>query len=117
MAEKAEKEVVVEKQPTSAPGSIVAQRVVWYITGFIVVILGLRVLLQLLGANQGNPFVDLVYGVSGFFAAPFFGMFSYDPSYGVSYLEVGTVVAMLVYALAGWGIAKLFTLGSRHAEV
>jgi hypothetical protein len=102
-------------EASSAPGNVVAQRVVWYIVGFIIALLALRLILQLLGANQGNPFVDLIYGLSGIFAAPFFGMFSYTPSYGVSYFEVSTLVAILIYALIGWGIAKLFTLNSSHA--
>jgi hypothetical protein len=101
-------------ETSAAPGSVVAQRVVWYIVGFIVSLLALRLILQLLGANQGNAFVDLVYGLSGIFAAPFFGMFSYTPSYGVSYFEVSTLVAILIYSLIGWGVAKLFTLNSTH---
>jgi hypothetical protein len=100
---------------SSAPSSVLAQRIVWYVVGFIVALLTLRLVLQLLGANQGNAFVDLVYGLSGIFAAPFFGMFSYTPAYGVSYFEVSTLVAILIYSLIGWGIAKLFTLNSTHA--
>lgn len=102
---------VVDDRPS---GGVLAARVVWYITGVIVALLALRLILQLLGANEGNGFVDLVYGLSGFFAAPFFGMFSYQPSYGVSYFEVSTFVAMLIYALIGYGLARLFTLGSRR---
>ena len=100
-----------------ASGSVVAQRIVWYVTGVIIALLALRLILQLLGANQGNGFVDLVYGLSGVFAAPFFGMFSYEPSYGISYFEISTFVAILIYALLGWGIAQLFTLGSRRTTV
>jgi hypothetical protein len=100
-----------------ASGGVLAARVVWYITGVIVALLGLRLILQLLGANEGNAFVDLVYSLSGIFAAPFFGMFSYEPSYGVSYFEVSTLVAMLIYALIGWGIARLFTLNRDRAAV
>ena len=110
-----DREVVTDR--SGVPGSVVAQRVVWYIVGSIIGLLALRLVLQLLGANEGNAFVDLVYGLSGIFAAPFFGMFSYEPSYGVSYFEVGTFVAMIVYALIGWAIARAFTLGSRSAEV
>ena len=108
---------VVVTERRDVPGNVVAQRVVWYIVGIIVGLLALRLVLQLLGANEGNAFVDLVYGLSGVFAAPFFGMFSYTPSYGVSYFEVGTLVAMIVYALIGWAIAHAFTLGSRRDEV
>ncbi len=104
------------KAVSSAPAGVVAQRVVWYIAGFIIVLLALRLVLQLLGANAGNGFVDFIYSLSGVFAAPFYGMFNYTPSYGVSYFEVSTLVAILIYALVAWGIAKLFTLGSNHPE-
>lgn len=109
-----EREVVTDR---GTSGGVMAARVVWYITGVIIALLALRLVLQLLGANEGNPFVDLVYGLSGIFAAPFFGMFSYEPSYGVSYFEVSTFVAILIYALIGWGIARLFTLNRPHAAV
>ena len=99
----------------SLSGRTVAQQVVWYVVGVIVVFLLLRIILQLTGANQGNGFVDFVYGVSGFFAAPFFGMFSYTPAYGVSYFEVSTLVAALIYLLIGWGITKLLSLGQASA--
>ena len=101
---------------TSVPGAVVAQRVIWYIVGFVIALLVLRVILLLLGANQGNAFVDFVYSFSGVFAMPFYGIFSYTPSYGKSILEVSTLVAVVVYALVGWGVAKLFTLGSNSAE-
>lgn len=104
-------------ETTSVPGSVMAQRIVWYIVGFIVAFLVLRLILQMLGANEGNGFVDFVYAVSGVFAAPFFGMFSYQPSYGVSYFEVSTLVAIVIYILVGWGIAKLVTLGSNRTDV
>ncbi|MEO5950572.1 MAG: YggT family protein [Candidatus Saccharimonadales bacterium] len=99
---------------SSLSGSIIAQRVVWYIVGVIVALLAVRIVLQLLGANQGNGFVDFVYSLSGIFAAPFFGMFSYQPTYGASTLEIGTIVGIIVYTLVGWGFAKLFTIGSQH---
>lgn len=99
---------------TSVPGAVVAQRIVWYIVGFIIALLLMRVVLQLLGANQGNGFVDFIYAFSGIFAAPFFGIFSYEPAYGQSVLELSTLVAMVVYGLIGWGVAKLFVLGSNQ---
>ena len=102
---------------SSVPSSVVAQRIVWYVIGVIVAFLALRLLLQILGAQQGNAFVDFVYSVSAVFAAPFFGMFSYEPSYGVSSFEVSTLVAIVIYLLAGWAIAQLFTIGSRRRDV
>lgn len=101
----------------TVPASVVGKRVVYYIAGVIIAFLVVRLVLLLLAANQGNGFVDFVYAVGGFFAAPFFGVFSYTPSYGSSVFEVSTVVAIIVYALLAWGIAKLFTLGSSRAAV
>ena len=110
-----EKQTVRETSTTS--GVVIAQRIVWYIVGVIVALLLLRLILQLLGANTGNAFVDLIYTLSGVFAAPFFGMFSYEPSYGVVFFEVSTAVAIVVYPLIGWGLAKLFALGSANPQV
>ena len=101
---------------TTVPGSVVAQRVVYYIGGIIIGLLLLRVIFLLLGANQGNAFVDILYAVSGFFAIPFYGIFSYQPAYGRSVFEVSSVVAIVVYALITWALARLFTLGSSHPE-
>ncbi len=101
---------------TSVPAAVLAKRVVYYVTGFIVILLLLRMLLLLLAANQGNAFVDFIYAISGFFAAPFYGIFSYTPAYGSSVFELSSLVAILVYALAGWGIAKLLTLGSTRRD-
>ena len=96
---------------------LVAKQIIWYVVSIIAALLLLRIILQLLGANQGNAFVDFIYGVSGFFAAPFFGMFSYHPSYGVSYFETSTLVAIIVYLLVGWGVSALFDIGRRDSEV
>ncbi len=96
------------------PAVIVAVRVIYYVFGVIAVLLALRVLLLLLAANQGNGFVDFIYGLAGFFAAPFYGIFNYEPSYGQSTFEISSVVAIIVYLLIAMGLAKLVTLGSRH---
>jgi len=93
-----------------ADGRVVAGRVVWYIVGFIITLLALRIILLLLGANENNAFVGFVYGLSGVFAWPFYGIFSYVPAYGQSVFEASSVVGILVYALIGWGLAKLFML-------
>ena len=99
-------------QTTQADGRVVASRVVWYIVGFIIVMLVLRMVLLLLGANDNNAFVGFIYALSGVFAWPFYGIFSYQPTYGQSVFEVSSLVAIAVYALIGWGISKLFTLNS-----
>lgn len=94
-----------------------AARVVWFIFGTIIALLMLRFILLLLAANEGTVFVDAVYALSSIFAAPFFGIFSYQPAYGEFTVEVSTVVAIIVYALIGWGIAKLLTIDRPRREV
>jgi hypothetical protein len=101
----------------SVSGNVVAKRVIYYIAGFIIALLALRLVLLLLAANQGAPFVDFVYRLSSVFAWPFYGIFSYQPSYGQSTFEVSTVVAIIVYALIAMGLARLFTLTSRRPDV
>lgn len=96
---------------------VIAQRLIYYIAGIIIALLALRIILLLLAANQGSPFVDFIYGLSGFFAWPFYGIFSYQPTYGHSTLEISSVVAIIVYALIASGLAKLFTLGNRRSDI
>lgn len=101
----------------TAPSGVVAQQVVYYIGGAIILLLALRLVLALLGANRDNAFADFIFSFSGFFAWPFFGLFAYEPQAGVSTFELGTLVAIIVYGIVTVGIAKLFTLGSRQADV
>lgn len=78
--------------------------------GIIIALLAIRVVLSLLGANRGNAFAELIYGITYPLVNPFFGLFGYEFEYGVARLEIETLVAILVYGLIGWGISKLFTL-------
>lgn len=96
--------------------TVVVQRIIYYIAGVIIALLTLRIILLLLAANQGSGFVDFVYGLSGFFAAPFYGIFSYQPTYGQSTFEISSVVAIIIYALAAIGLAKLLTLTSSRSD-
>lgn len=102
---------------TATPGTVIFQRVVWYITGVIIALLVLRFILLLLAANEDAGFVSFIYAISSFFAAPFFGIFNYQPTYGQFTLEVSTIVAVLVYALVGWGVAKLAVLSRPQDEI
>ena len=113
-------EPVVERQVVAdrtVGSGVVIRRAIYYIFGIIIALLILRLILLLLAANQGAPFVDFVYNLSAVFAWPFFGIFSYQPTYGQSTLEISTLIAILVYALLAMGLGRLFTLGSRSTEV
>lgn len=98
-------------------GGVIARRVVYYIGGVIIALLALRMIFLLLGANEDSSFVSFIYNLAGIFAAPFYGIFSYEPAYGRSVFEISTLVAIIIYALLTIGIGKLFTLGSRRSDV
>lgn len=106
----------IEKQTVRNEATVstrtMVERIVWFIIGFIAVVIAIRIVLMLLGANQGNAFVDFIYSLGGFFAAPFFGIFGYSPAYGGSVFEISSLVAILVYVLIGWGITKALNISS-----
>ncbi len=83
---------------------------VWYILGFIEILLLFRFILKLLGANPGAGFTDLIYTLSYVFVAPFLNVFRITAIQG-SVFEWTTLLAMIVYAVIAWGIIKLFVMG------
>lgn len=95
---------------SEAHGAVLAARIVSYITSVLLVLLGIRFVLALLGANTANAFANFIYAVTYPFVAPFFGLFGYKLEYGVSRFEIDTLVAMVVYALVGYGISRLLTI-------
>lgn len=104
-------------QETSARannGQRLASNIIWFLAGVILVLLGFRFILALLGANQANAFVRFIFDTSHPLVAPFFSVFSYSNyQYGVSRFEVYTLFAMLVYAVIAWGLAALVNLNRR----
>lgn len=110
--------VVKESVTTNraVPTNILAQRVIYYVGGALILLLVFRFVLALLGAAEGNGFVDFIYGLSSMFVTPFFGIFG-EPTLGASQLETSTLVAIIVYALVIVGVAKLFAINSQHDEV
>ncbi len=89
----------------------VAERVIWFIAGILLVLLAFRFLLSLLGANTTNGLANFIYSTSHPFVTPFFSLFRYNNyAYGVSRFEIYTLVAIVFYAVVAWGIAKLVTL-------
>ncbi len=86
----------------------VVVRIIWFIAGVLLVLLGFRFILSLLGANITNSFANFIYNTSHPFVSPFFSLFNYhEPVYGVSHFETYTLIAMIVYAIIAWGIVKL----------
>lgn len=97
------------RSPRSS-SAVIAKRVVYYVGGIIVALLALRFVFLLLGANQDAAFVQFIYSISAIFNAPFVGIFG-EPTYGSSFFESSSLVAIVIYALVTLGIGRLFTLG------
>ena len=88
-------------------------RIVYYILGLLEVLLGFRLVFKLLGANPGSGFVSFIYSISEVFLVPFNAIFRSAATQGIeteALLEPSTIIAMVVYALAAWGIVKLITI-------
>ncbi|MGC9467865.1 MAG: YggT family protein, partial [Anaerolineae bacterium] len=82
---------------------------VWSVLGFLEILLGLRVALKLMAANPDSGFAALIYGVTEPFVAPF-ALLVRTPSAGGVTLELTTLIAMGVYALATWGIVRVIQI-------
>jgi len=86
-----------------------ARQVIYFIFGVINVLLVLRFALLLLGANEVSPFVTLIYSLSRAFVLPFRGIFA-EPDLGASVIEWAALVAIVVYSLVAYGLARIVEL-------
>lgn len=86
-----------------------AMDVVYLFFGIIDGLLIIRLALKLLGANTSAAFTRWVYGITDFFLAPFHNLL---PVIGndQSQLEMSVIVAILVYALLAWVLARLMAI-------
>lgn len=100
----------------SAPGPLYyARRILSLLFGILAVLIGLRILLLLLVANESNSIVDFVYSITEPFVAPFRGVFSIDqvtPGNG-SVFDVAAVVALIGWLLIYLLLMAILRLGDR----
>ena len=78
-----------------------ATRIIWFLTGLLLIGLAARFIFKATGANTGSSFVAFVYNSTAAFVAPFRGIFT-DSVSGNSVLEVSTIVAIVVWALIAY---------------
>ena len=93
---------------TTNPGWRAVQ-LIYLVFGVIDGLLLIRMMLKLLGANPHAGFSNWLYNVTDVFLAPFRNLL---PTIGneQSQLEMSLVIAVLVYALIGWAVARLFAI-------
>lgn len=86
-----------------------SNQIIWYILGFIEVLLFFRLFLKMLGANQNGGFANLIYSITTPLALPFRGIIGTSIS-GDSVLEWSTIVAGIVYLCVAWGLVYLLEI-------
>jgi len=99
--------VVRESSVTHTPsGAETARRLIVFLFGLVQAVIGLRIILLLADASQGNGIVRFIYDVSGFFVAPFEGILHTNAvRAGASILDVAALVA-----LVGWTILEILII-------
>ena len=83
-----------------------ATYMIWLLVVMLEGLIALRIGLKLIGANADNPFAALIYGFTNLFLFPFVGLIG-TPTAGGMVLEISSVIAMLVYGLAGWAFERM----------
>ena len=88
-----------------------AKRIVGVLFSAVEIILGIRLILKLLGANAGNSIIKILYDITGVFIKLFEGIFSrvtINEASGAVF-EPATLIAMVVIAVIAWVVLKLIT--------
>lgn len=94
------------------------RRIIGLLFGILIGLIIIRVILLLLGANEGNALVDTIYGITEPFVAPFRGVFSIDtvrPT-GVSVIDIGALVAIVGWSLIALVIFAILRIPDRTVD-
>ncbi len=73
--------------------------------GIVEALVAIRLVVRVVGADAHAGFAQFTYGLS----APVAGLFA-DPQSGGSVLELHSIVALIVYALAAWVLGEVVGL-------
>jgi uncharacterized protein YggT (Ycf19 family) len=87
-----------------------AVEVTYLVFGIIEGLLAIRLVLKLLAANPQAGFANFIYGVTDFFMAPFRYLLPTVGGSSGAVLETSVVIAIIVYALIAWVLARLIVI-------
>jgi YggT family protein len=108
-SERVTRDVAAERRQ----GTFQVTQIIWTIAGILEIGLGLRFVLKLIAANPDAGFARLVYGLTQPFLAPFTALVG-TPTSGGTVFEVTTLIAMAVYALLAWIIARVIQVATER---
>jgi hypothetical protein len=97
--------------------SFTVKKIIYYIVGVLEVLLAIRLVFKLLGANPSSGFVSYIYTISQGLLVPFNAIFRSSVTQGIetkAVLEPSIIIAMVVYALIAWGFVKLIVIMRGH---
>ena len=98
-------ETRVTREPAPS-GSTLASRVVLLAFGLIQIVIGLRIILLLLDAREGNALVRAILDISQVFVAPFEGILRTNAlTSGGAVLDVAAILALI-----GWTLLEMVVL-------
>ncbi|WP_407270540.1 YggT family protein [Radiobacillus sp. PE A8.2] len=80
------------------------------VIGIAQLILGLRIILKLFGANKTAPFVQWIYETSAPLLYPFEGIFPSAALEGRFVIEFSALFAVIIYSLIGYFLTKLIIM-------
>jgi uncharacterized protein YggT (Ycf19 family) len=86
-----------------------AVQIVWFLTSLITTLIVIRFVLRLLGASLQSGFVTLIYSLTDALVTPFRAIFPATSGQS-STVDVASLVAIVIYALVGWGLVSLVKL-------
>lgn len=81
-------------------------QIIWLLLGLLEGLLGLRFIFKLIGVNPANTFAAFLYKITEFFVAPFANLIGAPAANGMVF-EVSTLLAMIIYLLVGWALARI----------
>ena len=86
--------------------SVKLTQTIYFIFGLIEALLVIRFVLKALGASAEAGFAQFIYGVTGPLVGPFLGLFGTPQGASGGTLELHTLIALVIYALVAWLLAK-----------
>src|SRR5512135_3624174 len=89
--------------------------IVYFVFAGLEMLLVIRFLLYLSGANMANGFANFINVLSGLFVAPFATLLQ-NPVVGGMVLEVTTMIAMVAYAILAWLVGRVIWLTLSRAR-
>ncbi len=91
------------------------EQLMWFVLSVINIILLLRFVMKLLGANTGAAFTQFVYTISYPLIQPFLYVFPNQRIEGITF-EWVTFVAIIAYGIMAWLIEYFITLATHRKQ-